>query len=96
MKYIYPYTKHAIKTLICRTFYTNQEKEISDKKRICGPGKVHSPLSVHCKEASQPLYCTLQEGQPALLLHPAGRLASPFPALCWEASKPILYRSGGQ
>ena len=46
-----------------------------DKKHNCGPGKVHSPLPAHCREASKPSSCTLQEGQ------------RPLSAPCREASQ---------
>ena len=76
MKYIYKYTKHAIKTTHLRSLYTNQtHKKMCDKKHNCGPGKVHSPLPAHCREASKPSSCTLQEGQ------------RPLSAPCREASQ---------
>ena len=46
-----------------------------DTKHNCGPGKVHSPLPAHCREASKPSSCTLQEGQ------------RPLSAPCREASQ---------
>ena len=57
------YTKHAVKTIHLKDFLYKLDTKICDKKHNCGPGKVHSPLPAHWREASKPSSCTLQEGQ---------------------------------
>ena len=103
MKYIYTCTKYAITKHLFEELSTQIRQKVCDKKQNCGPGKVHSPLPAHCREASKPSSCTLQEGplpsfctlqggQPAPFLRTDGRPAS-LSYTCQGDSKVSCYKS---